>query len=103
MDKPTPIFAEGLMFRRPKEGSPKWIKGSMSVNAGKFRQFMEDNIEHMSENGWFTIDLKESSKEGKNLYFQLNTWKPEAKGAAKDSKTSKGANGEEIDNESIPF
>lgn len=71
MEKETPIFADGLMFKEPREGAPSFVKGSLSVKVDKFIAFLK---EHQNEKGWVTLDMKES----KNLttYFQLNTWKP---------------------------
>lgn len=67
------IFVNGMIFKRPKEGAPDFVKGSISVKVSDFGAFM---VEH-ENNGWINIDLK-SSKEGK-LYLELNTWKKEDK------------------------
>lgn len=63
------IFVDGMMFRKPKEGAPEWIKGQISVKFPEFITFAEEH----AKNGWLNIDLKKS-KEGK-LYLALNTYK----------------------------
>jgi len=74
MDKPEPIFADGVFFDRPREGAPSFIKGKMSIEPKKLIAFLEANKQYLSPKGWLNLDLKES-KTG-NLYFQVNTWKP---------------------------
>lgn len=69
MDK---IFADGIMFKRPREGAPEFVKGSVSIKVAEFVPFVE---KHTKE-GWVNLDLKESMN-GK-LYLQLNTWNKEA-------------------------
>lgn len=71
------IFADGIVFRRPREGAPDFIKGSINIKVDAFLKFMKDNQQHQSGEGWFTLDLKQSQKG--SLYLELNTWKPEKK------------------------
>lgn len=107
MDKPEPIFADGIMFTRPPEGSPTWIKGKVSINVSKFNDFLKSQIPNVSAKGWLNLDLKESKKG--SLYFQVNTWKsPETKNVEELKKdisniTSKGHGGEVINGDDIPF
>lgn len=92
MDKPTPIFGEGLFFSRPREGAPDFIKGSLAIEPAKLVKFLEANVQHLSPKGWLNLDLKES-KNG-TLYFAVNTWKPLAKpeSLAKDEWSTTGVN-----------
>lgn len=106
MDKPEPIFADGIMFTRPAEGVPTWIKGKVSINVSKFNDFLKSQIPNVSAKGWLNLDLKES-KSGV-LYFQVNTWKsPETKSVEaikKDiSNLTSRANGEQINPDDVPF
>ena len=68
------VFANGLIFKRPKEGAPEFIKGNISIKIADFIAFLK---EHGAGQEWVNLDLK-SSKEGK-LYCELNTWKKEEK------------------------
>ncbi len=68
------IFADGMIFKNPRQGAPEFIKGSISIKAREFVDFLTKNKAHMSESGWFNIDVKEA-KSGK-IYCELNTWKP---------------------------
>jgi len=74
MDKEVK-FVDGMIFRKPREGAPEFVKGSISVKVDDFIRFANENV----VDGWINIDLKKS-KEGK-LYLQLNTYKKEDKQA----------------------
>jgi len=73
-DKQETILADGLYFTRPREGAPDFVKGALAVH-DRFVEFMK---EHRNESGYVNLDLLES-KDGKSLYFKLNTWEPEKK------------------------
>lgn len=62
-------FVDGMMFKKPREGAPDFIKGNISVKVDDFVKFAKA---HANE-GWINIDLKKS-KEG-NLYLALNDYK----------------------------
>lgn len=70
-EKKQKIFAEGFKFEKPRENSPDFLKGSISIKVPEAIAFLERN---QNNAGWVRIDLKKS-KEG-NLYLELNTWKP---------------------------
>jgi len=63
------IFSEGFIFKRPKEGSPAFVKGSLSLNVYEATAFMQKH----SKGGWVNLDLL-ASKDNTKLYFKLNTW-----------------------------
>jgi hypothetical protein len=65
------IFAEGISFKKPREGAPEFIKGSISILADKLIPFIQ---EHKDENGWVNLDLKKSKEKG-TLYLALNNYK----------------------------
>lgn len=62
------IFADGIMFKRPRNGAPDFVKGSISIKVADFIPFVEKH----SVDGWLNLDLKESK--GGKLYLELNTW-----------------------------
>ena len=64
-------FVKGMIFKKPGENAPDFIKGNISVKVDEFTEFMNENV----SNGWINIDLKKS-REGK-LYLQLNDYKKE--------------------------
>lgn len=68
-------LADGMFFDRPKEGSPSWVKGKVSIQVEKAVKFLQENTD---EKGYCRLDLLQS-KDGTRLYFRLNDWKPEAK------------------------
>ncbi len=75
--------------------------------------FLKDNSQYLSPQGWMNFDLK-VSKDGATLYFEVNTWKPLEKPSglsendknevinARESHNAKVA-GQDIDASSIPF
>lgn len=69
------IFADGLIYNKPHEKAPEFVKGSLSIKVDEFVAFLQ---KHKKDDGWVNIDMKKS-KQGK-LYFALNDWKPEKKG-----------------------
>ena len=73
MEKKETTFAEGFYFDRPREGAPDFVKGRLAITAGKAIAFIN---KHKNEKGYVNLDLLKS-KDGTNLYFTLNDWKPE--------------------------
>ena len=68
------ILVDGLFFDRPREGAPAFVKGRVAINSN----IIEFYKKHANEAGYINADLLES-KDGKKLYFKLDTWKPEVK------------------------
>ena len=64
-------LAKGFFFDRPREGSPEFVKGRISIKVEDAIAFLN---EHKNEKDYVNLDLL-SSKEGK-LYLKLNDWKP---------------------------
>lgn len=69
MEKPTKVFTEGFIFKKPRQGAPDFVKGAISVKVDEFTAWLKKH----NNNGWVNIDLK-MSKEGK-LYTELNNFK----------------------------
>lgn len=67
------IFGQGIIFKKPREGAPEFVKGNISVKVDEFIGFLRTH----NNNGWVNLDLKKS-KEGK-YYIELNTYKKETK------------------------
>jgi len=67
-------FAQGILFKRPNEKAPAFVKGNISVKVSEFVPFLQEN----QNNDWVNLDLLVSKDEQK-LYFTLNSWKPESK------------------------
>jgi len=71
-EKQEKIFCDGMIFKRPREGAPDFVKGAISVKVDEFKRFLDL---HNSE-GWVNLDLKVSK--GGKLYLELNTWKKQS-------------------------
>ena len=69
-NKPDPVFADGFIFKRPREGAPDFVKGALSIKVGEAIAFLQKH----NNAGWVNLDLKNS--QGGKLYLQLNDWKP---------------------------
>ena len=69
-NKPDPVFADGFIFKRPREGAPDFVKGALSIKVGEAIAFLQKH----NSGGWVNLDLKNS--QGGKLYLQLNDWKP---------------------------
>lgn len=61
-------FPAGLIFKKPNDNAPDFVKGTLSIKVAEFTSWIKDN----EKNGWVNIDLKES-REGK-YYSSLNTY-----------------------------
>lgn len=74
MEEKEKIYPKGLIWKRPREGAPDFIKGSMSIKVDEFVAFLQKH----SNKGWVNLDFKKSKEKG-TLYFQLDDWKPKPK------------------------
>lgn len=72
------VFVDGMIFKKPKEGAPDFVKGHISIKAPELIAFLQ---KHQKSDGWVNIDMKKS-KDGSKLYFQLNDWTPPKKEGA---------------------
>jgi hypothetical protein len=66
------IFADGLIFKLPREGAPDFVKGSLSIRVDEFVAWIGKTVTP-DNNGWLNIDLKVSK--GGKAYAELNTYK----------------------------
>jgi hypothetical protein len=66
-------FVDGMIFKRPKEGSPDFVKGKISIKVDEFIQCLRAN----ESNDWVNIDMLKSKEKG-SIYFVINDWKPNA-------------------------
>jgi len=69
-NRPDPVFADGFIFKRPREGAPDFVKGALSIKVDEAIAFLQKH----NNAGWVNLDLKNS--QGGKLYLQLNDWKP---------------------------
>ena len=66
-------FPKGIIFKKPRDGAPDFVKGSLSFKVDEFVEYLQKNI----KNGWVNLDLKLS--QGGKLYLDLNAGKKEEK------------------------
>ena len=64
-------FITGMRFDRPKQGTPDFVKGKISIKVDELIPFLEH---HKNEKGWINIDLLNSKSNV--LYLSLNEYKP---------------------------
>lgn len=72
-NKTETIFPDGIIFKKPREGAPDFVRGSLSFKVDEAVEFLKKH----SHNGWVNIDILKSEKG--NTYLKLNTWKKEDK------------------------
>ena len=72
-EKKEVVFADGFIFKRPREGAPEFVKGALSIKVDEAIAFLQKH----NNAGWVNLDLKNS--QGGKLYLQLNDWKPTTK------------------------
>ena len=86
MENKEKVFADGFIFKRPKEGAPDFVKGTLSIKADEATEFIK---KYRKKDGWLNLTLKKS-REGK-LYLDLDQWEPKKREDA------------EINPDEIPF
>lgn len=77
MEEKEKIFGDGIFIKKPREGAPDFVKGSISINVNQFLTFLDT---HKNETGYVNLDILKSEKG--TLYTTLNTWKPNQDNAA---------------------
>ncbi len=65
-------FPQGVIFKKPREGAPEFVRGSLCFKVDEFTKYLKEN----ANNNWVNIDILKS-KTG-NTYLKLNSWKKEA-------------------------
>ena len=68
------IFADGMIFKKPNENAPEFVKGEIAIKVSEFIEFLN---KHVKADGWVNLNLKKSAA-GK-LYVDLNNWTPPKK------------------------
>jgi len=90
------VFADGFIYKNPREGAPDFVLGSLSIKSTEAIAFL---TKHVKEDGWVNLDFLKS-KDGKISYFALNDWKPAQEAPA---PTVESEQAEVIDDSEIPF
>ncbi len=73
-EKIEKIFADGFRFEKPREGSPEFVKGRLSIKVPEAIAWLD---KHQNNGGWCNLDLKKSK--GGKLYLEWNNWQPKKK------------------------
>lgn len=73
-EKEEAIFVNGMFWRPRAENAPEFVRGKIAMNVRDMKQFMADNMQHISSKGYLNFDLMKSQKG--TYYFKLDTWKP---------------------------
>lgn len=79
-NKKEVIFPNGIIFKKPREGVPEYVKGHLSFKVDEACSFLQEH----ANSGWVNLDIKMSKE--KKLYLQLNTWKKEETPKAEEPK-----------------
>ena len=93
-------FPKGLMVKAPRDGSPEFVKGSISIKRVELIEWLKGK-----DSEWINLDIKVSKND--KYYVQVNNWKPNPKrdGYSEDvvnREFAKAINNEFKDDE-IPF
>jgi hypothetical protein len=94
------VFADGLIYKEPRENAPAFVKGSLSIKVADFVAFLQANE---TNSGWINIDIKES--QGGKLYCELNTYMPQKPNIEpkEEVPTIEYPQDDEIDLSNVPF
>ena len=89
-------FPKGLIFKKPHDNAPSFVKGALSIKVSEFTEWAKEN----EKNGWVNLDLKES-KEGK-YYASINTYQKPENNQTERQEPSK-QNEQEEESSDLPF
>jgi hypothetical protein len=84
------VYPKGFRFFKPRETSPSFVKADVAINLKEFSEFVNsaETKQYLSEYKG-SQQLKLTLKDGDNgLYFQVDTFKPQAKQEAKAETVS---------------
>ena len=73
MEENKTEFINGLIFKRPSENAPDFVKGKLSIKRLDLIEWL-----NTKQDEWINIDLLESKKG--TYYSKVNTYKKEAQG-----------------------
>lgn len=65
-------LAKGFFFERPKEGTPEFVKGRLSIKVAEAIELLKAK---QNNAGYVNLDLLQS-KDKTKLYLTVNDWKP---------------------------
>lgn len=63
------LLVDGMFVKAPREGSPDFVKGSISVQVDKAVEYLQ---KHRKEDGYVNMDILLSKKN--TLYLKRNTY-----------------------------
>lgn len=63
------IFPQGIFYKKPREGAPEFVRGSLSFKVDEAIEFLKKN----NNNGYVNLDMLLSKKN--EIYLALNDWK----------------------------
>ena len=99
------IFIDGMMVKDPREGSPKFVIGSLSINVADFTKWYDEWKAANPDEAWINIDLLRG-RSGKP-YAALNTYKKlgmtEKPAALRTKEPTVDYPADDINPEDIPF
>ena len=75
------IFPKGMRFNKPRQGSPEFVRGSISFKVDEAIEFLN---QYKNDRGYVNIDMLKSKEKGE-IYMVLNTWQPEKKDKPQDN------------------
>lgn len=84
----NPIYANEIFFDKPREGSPEFVKGRLTIRVERFKEFLDSQVNNTSEKGYLNLDLL-ARKDKSGYYFTVNTFKPKEKLEGEDAETVK--------------
>lgn len=82
METEGKVFPQGIIFKKPREVAPDFIKGRLSVLKNEFIAYLQGLD---ATDDWANFDLKLSK--GGNLYLDLNDFKPEPRSGTTNSQS----------------
>ena len=87
-------LVNGLFFKEPAMGAPRYIVGKLSIGVESFRGWLKDHLAANPDAEWINLEVR-IAKSGKP-YVMIDDWKPESSNDGFQADTG-------VNDEDIPF
>ena len=92
-------FAKGIYFNSPHEKAPDYVKGKLSIQKGKFLEWLEGK--DANEKGYINLNIKVS--QGGKPYIAVDNWVPNQQQTQQQPPQQEGGTQESSDPDIAPF
>ena len=94
------IYPKGLYVNKPREGSPDFVKGRMSIKVADLHEWLNANQGLANDKGYINLDILNGKED---YYCVVNTYKPKQQNNPNPREEYYTPKEPVVDDDSIPF